>query len=221
MQCHSATQVQVQFMLSPGNNLLRCLVYGSGSMQNPFRMCEVLGVRCSILPTPSYFISQLSLRASPTAVYMKKYFHRMLVLHGDLSVRMLRAKGNVEEALLRYRQEYPQLSTAQELLRYQCVGDVNTWAVAHTGQLLSKVYLELIRLSIQVDRLDSEANGESAKGSINGENYTRDRSAALTYAEKIMVSLERSSECFGRIEKVRNDHVAVSFIPDLCTYNAC
>lgn len=192
-----AVQIRLTCLVPAGVELLRCLVYGSGCSGNPYRLCEVLASACCVLPAPDHFVQQLSARDSGTAVYMKKYFHNVSAMHSKLSVRLLRAKGAVDEELLRCRSAGSQ-SGPELLLRRVCVGDLSVWAVSHARRLLDRLYIQLRQLSVHAEALDTEA----AVGG-GGSDRSLGRAEMLSLAEAVMLNAEYLAECIDKIEPVR------------------
>lgn len=167
-------------------------MYGSSSWQNPQRVCEVLSVRCSFLPSPEHYIKELATKTSVTAIYMKKYFHNMMLLHGKLSIRLLRAKAAMDEDLLHFRHAFPGIASADELLRYLYVTDINICTVGYMRRELDKLYFTLISLSMQVERDDAAPSRQSSRDTVQ----------LFELAEEVMVSLEKFAEIADRVEPV-------------------
>jgi hypothetical protein len=189
------TQVHMHLLVPPGSELLRFVVYGSWSHWNPYRFSEALRVSYSLLPEPEHFITILASRTSAISIYMKKFFHNMTAMHGKLSLRFLSARGIIEDKLLQCRRQFPTMKNPLQLLRYLSISDINVWAIGHFRRLLDRAYVDLVRLSVQVECDDTA----DMLGPIG---YPRRNNSLFAKAEEVMVTLEELSVCFERIEKV-------------------
>ena len=167
-------------------------MYGSGSYLNPLRVCEVVGLRCSVLHLPEHYIMELSSNNTQLAVYMKTYFRKMLLLYNKLNMKVLHVKACVDEELLRCRKNFPAMTNTSPLLQYLFISDVHICTVTYIQKLLGYFYLDLISLSMHL----------SADSSDSGVICGSGAASVLDEAECIMTRIEQFSKFYDSIEQV-------------------
>lgn len=194
----SSVNLVLKFLVSPGCDYLRFLIHASGCRLNPYRLCEIVGVRCALLPTPEHYINEIALKTSARCVYMKQYFHAALSKLGDLSCRLLCVKGCLEDMLLKYRRrESDRFNTTDSMMTYLLLFDTNINNVIYMKRVLDKYYMDIISLSVDVGECECVSDGASLKA----EDGTRAVSV-LDQAEELLSRLEYLKECVNIYEEV-------------------